>query len=80
MKNKKIYDQVFVKTFSIDESILGDKLEYNTITEWDSIAHMLLISELEEEFDIVMDIDDIIDFSSYNKGFELLEKYGVKFP
>ena len=77
MKNKKKYDQVFMETFAIEESVLGDELEYNSITEWDSIAHMLLISELEETFDIMMEIDDIIDFSSYNKGFELLMKYGI---
>ena len=78
MTNKQKYDHSFMESFSIDESVLGDDLEYNTIIEWDSIAHMLLISELEESFDIIMEIDDIIDFSSYNKGFELLKKYGIK--
>ena len=34
---------------------------------------------LEEVFDIMMEMDDIIDFSSYKKGFELIAKYGVEF-
>ena len=38
---------------------------------------MTLIGLLEDTFDIAMDMDDIIDFSSYNKGYEILEKYGV---
>ena len=79
MKNKQKYDQAFIESFSIDESKLGDNLEYNTIPEWDSVGHMGLIAELEEAFDIEMEMDDIIDFSSYKKGFELVAKYGVEF-
>ena len=79
MNNKQKYDQAFIESFSIDESKLGDNLEYNTIPEWDSVGHMGLIAELEEVFDIMMEMDDIIDFSSYKKGFELVAKYGVEF-
>ena len=79
MNNKQKYDQAFIDSFSIDESKLGDNLEYNTIPEWDSVGHMGLIAELEEVFDIMMEMDDIIDFSSYKKGFELIAKYGVEF-
>jgi acyl carrier protein len=79
MKNKQKYDQAFIESFSIDESKLSDNLEYNTIPEWDSVGHMGLIAELEEAFDIEMEMDDIIDFSSYKKGFELIAKYGVEF-
>ncbi len=50
------------------------------IPAWDSIGHMSLVAALEEAFDIMMDTDDIIDFSSYKKGMEILsEKYGVEF-
>ena len=79
MNNKEKYDQIFIESFSIDKSKLGDNLEYNTIPEWDSVGHMSLIADLEEEFDIMMEMDDIIDFSSYKKGFELIAKYGVGF-
>ena len=79
MNNKQKYDQVFIESFSIEENKLGDNLEYNTIPEWDSVGHMGLIAELEEVFDIMMEMDDIIDFSSYKKGFELITKYGVDF-
>ena len=79
MNNKQKCDKAFIETFSIDESKLGDNLEYNTIPEWDSVGHMGLIAELEEVFDIMMEMDDIIDFSSYKKGFELIAKYEVEF-
>ena len=79
MNNKQDYNKVFIETFSISESALDDDLKYNSIPEWDSIGHMGLISELEEIFDIMMEMDHIIDFSSYKKGFELIAKYGVEF-
>ena len=55
----------------------NEKLKYNDIPEWDSIGHMTLMSELEEGLNISMDTDDIIEFSSYKKGIEILKKYKV---
>ena len=78
MNNLEKYNLSFMDSFSIDESVLGDELLYNTIPEWDSIGHMELIATIEEAFDILLETDDIIDLSSYKKGIELLEKYGVK--
>ena len=78
MANEK-YDQAFRIAFSIDETILGADLKYESIQEWDSIGHMALIAELEDAFDISMEMDDIIDFSSYEKGIKILKKYNVEF-
>ena len=58
---------------------MGDDLIYNSIPEWDSVGHMGMIAELEDVFEIMMEMDDIIDFSSYKKGFEIIAKYGIKF-
>ena len=79
MDNKKKYQEIFTKSLSIDNSKFSDELKYNEIPEWDSIGHMTLVSELEEGFAITMETDDIIDFSSYKKGKEILEKYKIKF-
>jgi len=77
MENLNKYNKAFVSTFSIKENELQN-LEYNKIDAWDSIGHMSLMSELEEAFKITFETDDIIDFSSYNKGKEILKKYNVK--
>ena len=71
------YDNAFVEAFSIDKDSVGDDLEYDSIEEWDSIGHMTLIGMLEDAFDLAIEMDDIIDFSSYTKGIELLKKYGI---
>ena len=74
---KKKYDIAFKTAFEINDSQLGSDLKYESIVEWDSIGHMSLIAELEDTFDISMEMDDIIDFSSYDKGIKLLKKYNI---
>jgi acyl carrier protein len=76
--NKQKYDRVFIQCFSIPENTLDDALVYNSIPEWDSIGHMTLIAGLEETFGIMMETDDIINFSSYAKGVEILKKYNIE--
>ena len=80
MDNKKKYKQAFIDGLLIDESVLEGNLEYNAVVAWDSIGHMSLVAELEDQFDIMMEMDDIIDMSSYEKGMEILEKkYEISF-
>ena len=80
MTNQEKYDQVFIKAFGIAAEQLSG-LKYQDIPAWDSVGHMQLIAELEDCFGILMDTDDIIDFSSYEKGKEILAKdaYGITF-
>ena len=71
MSNLEKYRKVFSKSLSIDENKVKKELKYNDIPEWDSIGHMTLMSGLEEEFNISLETDDIVDFSSYLKGKEI---------
>ena len=73
------YNEVFCKTFEITEDKLAG-LKYQDIDAWDSVGHMTLVANLEDAFDIMMETDDIIDLSSYEKGKEILAKnYEVEF-
>ena len=77
MTNLEKYNEAFKNTLEVSDDVL-EGLEYQSIKEWDSIGHMSLLSELEDAFDIELETDDIIDFSSYQKGKEILKKYGVE--
>ncbi len=76
MNNLEKYDQAFVDTFEVSKDILKE-LSYMGIEQWDSVGHMSLVAAIEDSFDIMMDTDDIIDFSSYQKGIEILKKYDI---
>lgn len=77
MTNLEKYNQAFMECFEMEESQLAG-LEYQEIPTWDSVGHMGLVAALEDSFDIMLDTDDIIDFSSYEKGKKILKKYNVE--
>ena len=79
MSNSEKYKKIFIKSLSIDENNFNEDIKYNEIDEWDSIGHMTLMSALEEDFKITLETDDIVDFSSFKKGIEILKKYNVSF-
>jgi acyl carrier protein len=64
---------------NIEDLSVLENLEYNSIPEWDSIGHMSLIAQLEETFNITLDTNEVIDFSSYKVGLEILRKHNIVF-
>jgi acyl carrier protein len=79
MSNSEKYLKVFVDALEISPEE-AEGLKYNSITNWDSVGHMNLVAALEDAFDIMMDTDDIIDFSSFEKGKEILaSNYNIEF-
>ena len=76
MSTLESYKKVFAETFEIKEEETL-QLEYMSIPQWDSVGHKTLMGALEDEFDVVLEMDDIIDFSSFKKGIETLAKYNV---
>ena len=75
-ENLSKYENAFKEAFSLKDENL-ENLKYQSIDNWDSIGHMTLMSALEEAFSITLDTDDILDFSSFKKGVEILKKYNV---
>ena len=76
--NETKYINCYIEAFEVEANKINEDLAYQTIPEWDSIGHMTLMSGLEEEFNITIETDDIVDFSSFKKGKEILEKYKIK--
>ena len=79
MSNREKYDAAFIEVFEISKDQLNASLEYQSIAAWDSVGHMALVAALEDVFDIMLEMDDIIDFGSYETGIKTMEKYGVEF-
>lgn len=79
MNNLEKYNNAFTETLEISTDKLAG-LKYQDVPSWDSVGHMTLMAAMEEAFDIMMETDDIIDFSSYEKGKEILAaNYDVNF-
>ena len=77
MTNLEKYVNAFVKALEVSTGDVS-ALVYDQSASWDSVGHMTLVANLEDAFDIMMDMDDIIDLSSFEKGKEILRKYDVE--
>jgi acyl carrier protein len=76
MAHGETYNKAFIETFGVSPEQVPT-MQFSANVEWDSVAHMQLIAVLEDSFDIMMEMDDIIEFSSYEKGKEILKKYDI---
>lgn len=70
-------ETLFAQALGIAEELVREDLTYQSIPQWDSVAHMGLIAQLEDAYGILLDTDDIIDMSSVAKAREILAKYDV---
>ena len=79
MSNLEKYNQAFCESLEISEDQLAG-LKYQDTELWDSVGHMTLVAAIEDAFDIMMETDDIVDLSSYEKGKQILsEKHNIEF-
>lgn len=79
MGNFEKYKQAFINTFDISPDELGDHFNFNEVDAWDSMAHLTLIAELEDAFEVMFETEDILHFGGYENGKKILAKYGVEF-
>ena len=79
MTNLEKYNSIFMTVLGVDETVLNDSFTFKDVPQWDSVAHLSLISELEDAFDIMFDSEDILHYGSYENGKRILEKYGIIF-
>ena len=75
------YKAAFIEAFELEGEYNFEDLKYQSIDEWDSIGHMALMAELENNFDITIKTEDLIEFESYIQGVDILARYDkiVKF-
>ncbi|SFD41776.1 acyl carrier protein [Ruminococcus albus] len=79
MSNIEKYQRVFCELFNVEIENLNEEFTFANIDQWDSMAHLTLINELEENFDVMFETDDILHFGGYLNGIEILKRYGIEF-
>lgn len=78
MSNSEKYDSIFKQVLNANAEQLNDTFTFRDVPQWDSVAHLTLISELEDAFDVMFDSEDILHFGSYENGKKILERMGVE--
>ena len=74
--DKKLKD-ILAKVLLIDEKKINDEMSRKTVKEWDSMAHLMLVSEIESAFEVTMDDDDIIEIQTVTDLKKTLQKLGI---
>ena len=78
MTNLEKFNNIFCDVFSVDVDQLNDEFDNTTVDGWDSVHQLSLTSALEDEFDIMLDAEDILEFTSYNNAKTILAKYDIE--
>lgn len=76
MNNLEKYNELFKKALGLNADTPVEQF-VNRERDWDSVTHMEIIAELEDQFNIMLSPSDILDLDSYKKGIEILKKYNI---
>jgi len=69
--------KVFTQALEIPEGTSIETLEYRGSRGWDSVGHMRLVAALETEFGLLLETEQILDFSSFQHGLGILKAHGI---
>ncbi|MCH5275687.1 MAG: acyl carrier protein [Lachnospiraceae bacterium] len=78
MDNLNKYNKIFCELFLLPEGFNTETVKLNETDGWDSVGHMGLITALEDDFNIMLETEDILNLVSYQDGIEILKKYGIE--
>ena len=63
----------FRRVFENDNLVLTDEMTAKDVVGWDSLAHINLIMDVEEEFGLRFTVDDIADLKNVGEMIQMLE-------
>lgn len=72
MKEKII--ELITDILKVPEGVITEDTRAEDVEQWDSLAHVLIIGELEEKLGIAIPLEEAVELSSVR---EILEKAGV---
>lgn len=78
MTNIEKLNNIFCEVFSADETALNENFNKCNVEGWDSVRQLSLTTAVEDEFDIMLDAEDILDFTSYENAKTILGKYQIE--
>jgi acyl carrier protein len=78
MSNLEKLNQIFCEVFAVESSALNSEFNKDNVEGWDSVRQLSLTSSVEDEFDIMLDAEDILEFTSYDNAKAVLEKYEIE--
>jgi len=69
--------EILAKVLMVDRTKINDRMSRKDVEEWDSMAHLMLVSEIESEFGVMMSDDDITEIKTVGDIKRVLRKLDV---
>ncbi len=57
--------EIFLSIFDLSKPEINDDLSPENYESWDSITHLIIITEIEDSFDVTIDEEKIPELISY---------------
>ena len=67
--------QIVAKSIEVDIIKINDDTAIGDFPKWDSMNQLIIITSLEEEFDIKCDPEDIMELEDVGDMIEAIEEY-----
>ena len=64
--------EVFRKAFGLQGDIAQTGLRRDALTEWDSVGHMTLVSDIEKAFHIELSFEEVLALDSFDAAVEIV--------
>ena len=67
---------IFVSVLGLSEEEIVSSLSPQTVSAWDSLNAIILLSEIEKAFDLKFDYDEAMSIKNFGDVMKLIEKHG----
>lgn len=68
--------QLIAETLNVSIEVINDELAVGDIAEWDSLGHMQIITALETQMGIVLDIEETLEIEDVEDILDAVKNHG----
>jgi acyl carrier protein len=71
-------EEVVSRVFGVERASVNESSSPESVEGWDSMGHLNLVAALEKNFNVSIDIGDVIEMVNVQRIREILLAYGVR--
>jgi acyl carrier protein len=75
--NAMTLEEIIASALSLSINELDDSKEFNSLAGWDSMTHMILITDMESAFGVELSGDEIADMRTIGDARRILKNHGA---
>lgn len=78
MNNKAVLIDIICKILLFEENQISDSLARDDVEEWDSMSHLVLISECENTFNVSFSDDEVVEIQTIGDLKQVLTDHNIR--